>query len=191
MIYLILFLEFLKIGAFTFGGGYAMIPFIQEAVIRHGWLSTAELVDFIAVSESTPGAFAINISTYVGSQVGGFFGAICATVGVVLPAFLIILFIAKIYDKFKNSKTVKGAMFGLKSVVVGLIGATVVSIAVEVFFANGFTVSVFSTTNFWFSLIVFAVMLFLLLYKKTSPIIIVLLSATLGIVAGYTGIIQV
>ncbi len=189
MIYLVLFLEFLKIGAFTFGGGYAMIPFIQETVIKHDWLTTAELVDFIAVSESTPGAFAVNISTYVGSQVGGFFGAVCATTGVVLPAFLIILIIAKIYDKFKNSKSVQGAMFGLKSVVVGLIAATVVSIATEIFFVNGFSTSVFATSAFWFSLFVFAVMLFLLLYKKLSPIIIVVLSATLGIAAGYMGII--
>ncbi|MBQ8057519.1 MAG: chromate transporter [Ruminococcus sp.] len=189
MIYLILFLEFFKIGAFTFGGGYAMIPFIQETVARHNWMTTAELVDFIAVSESTPGAFAVNISTYVGSQVGGLFGAVCATTGVVMPAFLIILIIAKIYDKFKSSKTVKGAMFGLKSVVVGLIAATVVSIAIEVFFVNGFTASVLTTSTFWFSLIVFAIMLFLLLYKKFSPIIIVVLSATLGIAAGYAGII--
>lgn len=189
MIYLQLFFEFLKIGAFTFGGGYAMIPFIQETVAKHNWMSTAELVDFIAVSESTPGAFAVNISTYIGSQVGGFFGAICATTGVVLPAFVFILIIAKIYDKFKNSKTVKGAMFGLKSVVVGLIGATVISIGLEVFFANGFTTSVFATSTFWFSLLVFAIMLFLLLYKKFSPILIVVLSATLGIVAGYAGII--
>ncbi len=197
MTYLILFLEFLKIGAFTFGGGYAMIPFIQETVLKHGWLTNQELIDFIAVSESTPGAFAVNISTYVGSQVGaaenGFlgsiFGAVLATAGVVLPAFLIILIIAKIYEKFKNSKTVKGAMFGLKSTVVGLIGAAVISIAFEVFFANGFTTTVLTTSAFWFSLVVFAVMLFLLLYKKLSPIIIIAVSAVLGIVAGYTGLI--
>ncbi|MBE6825148.1 MAG: chromate transporter [Ruminococcaceae bacterium] len=189
MTYVILFLEFLKIGAFTFGGGYAMIPFIQETVIRHEWLTTQELVDFIAVSESTPGAFAVNISTYVGSQVGGFFGAVCATLGVVLPAFVIILILAKIYDKFKNSKKVQGAMFGLKSTVVGLIGATVISIAIEVFFADGFSSSVMLTSTFWFSVVIFAVMLFLLLYKKFSPILIVVLSATLGIIAGYTGII--
>ena len=70
MTYLVLFLEFLKIGAFTFGGGYAMIPFIQETVLKHNWLTNQELIDFIAVSESTPGAFAVNISTYIGSQVG-------------------------------------------------------------------------------------------------------------------------
>lgn len=189
MTYLILFLEFLKIGAFTFGGGYAMIPFIQESVESHGWMSTGEIVDFIAVSESTPGAFAVNISTYVGSQVGGFFGAVCATTGIVLPAFIIILIIAKIYDKFKENNTVKGAMFGLKSTVVGLIAATVISIGAEVFFADGISTAVFATAQFWFSLVVFAVMLFLLLYKKFSPVIIVGLSAALGIVAGYCGII--
>ena len=197
MTYLVLFLEFLKIGAFTFGGGYAMIPFIQETVLKHNWLTNQELIDFIAVSESTPGAFAVNISTYVGSQVGGqangfigsIIGAIIATAGVVLPAFLIIIIIAKIYDKFKNSKTVQGAMFGLKSTVVGLIAAAVISIAIEVFFANGFTTTVFATSTFWFSLVVFGVTLFLLLYKKLSPIIIIGLSAVLGVIAGYVGLI--
>ncbi len=187
MIYLTLFLEFFKIGAFTFGGGYAMIPFIQETVTKHGWLSTGQLIDFIAISESTPGAFAVNIATYIGSQVGGFFGAICATLGTVMPAFVLIIIIAKIYDKFKNSKNVQGAMFGLKSTVVGLIAAAVVSIAVELFFASGFSTTVFTTSNFWFSLTVFAVMLFLLLYKKFNPIAIIGLSATLGIIAGYSG----
>lgn len=189
MTYLVLFLEFLKIGAFTFGGGYAMIPFIQETVLKHGWLTNQQLIDFIAVSESTPGAFAVNISTYVGSQVGGFFGAVCATLGVVLPAFFVILLIAKIYDKFKESKLTQGAMFGLKSTVVGLIGAAVVSIAQEVLLPNGFALSVFSTSLFWFSAVLFAVMLFLLLYKKISPVFIILISACSGIVAGYCGII--
>jgi len=205
MTYLILFLEFFKIGAFTFGGGYAMIPFIQETVLKHEWLTNQQLIDFIAVSESTPGAFAVNISTYVGSQTGaevggfwgGLFGAFCATTGVVLPAFLIILLIAKIYEKFKENNGVKGAMYGLKSTVVGLIGAAVISIALEVLFSttlkgiftNGFPVAVFSTSVFWFSLVVFAVMLFLILYKKISPIISIGISAALGIGARYAGII--
>lgn len=197
MTYLILFLEFFKIGAFTFGGGYAMIPFIQETVLKHEWLTNQQLIDFIAVSESTPGAFAVNISTYVGSQtgsqaggfLGGILGAFCATLGVVLPAFLIILLIAKIYEKFKENNSVKGAMFGLKSTVVGLIAAAVISIAGEVFFTNGITATVFTTSVFWFSVVVFAIMLFLLLYKKISPIIIIGLSALLGIGAGYAGII--
>lgn len=196
MIYLTLFLEFFKMGALTFGGGYAMIPFIEETVMAHGWLSNQELVDFIAVSESTPGAFAVNIATYVGSEVGGILGSLCATVGLVLPPFIIILIIAKCYEKFKESLIVRGVMLGLKSTVVGLIGATVLKVGYDVLFPAGFTFDSFFrsellSANFWFIIIVFAVMLFLLLYKKLNPILVIVLSAAAGIVAGYTGIITI
>ncbi len=188
---LLLFLEFFKMGALTFGGGYAMIPFIEETVLRHEWMTTRELVDFIAVSESTPGAFAVNISTYVGAEVGGILGAICATFGLVLPPFLIILLIAKVYEKFKKNTLVQGAMLGLKSTVVGLIAATVLSVGKEVFFSGGISAQVFTTANFYISLVIFAVALFLLLYKKLNPILIIAGSAAVGILAGYTGLIQV
>lgn len=191
MTYLLLFLEFLKIGAFTFGGGYAMIPFILETVEKNGWMTTQELVDFIAVSESTPGAFAVNISTYVGSEVAGFFGAVVSTLGLILPAFVLILIIARFYNKYKESVIVSGCLMGLKSTVVGLILATLVSISIEVFFTNGFSVAVFSTKEFYLSLFVFLLCTFLLLYKKLSPIIIIGLSAGLGIIFGYTGLITV
>ena len=97
MIFLKLFLTFFKIGLFTFGGGYAMLPLIQAEVIKNGWMEESAIIDFIAVSESTPGPFAINISTYIGSVMGGdsvlesIFGSFCATLGVVLPSFIIIL----------------------------------------------------------------------------------------------------
>lgn len=196
MIYLTLFLEFFKMGALTFGGGYAMIPFIEETVLRHSWMTTEELVDFIAVSESTPGAFAVNISTYVGSQVGGLLGSLCATLGLVLPPFLLILLIAKCYERFKQNIIVRGVMLGLKSTVVGLIAATVISVGSSVLFPLGFDIhtlvpNVLSTGNFWFIIIVFAVMLFLLLYKKLNPILVILISAGLGIAAGYSGLITV
>lgn len=93
-----LFLTFFKIGAFTFGGGYAMLPFIQQEVLKNGWMNDKELIDFIAISESTPGPFAVNASTFVGMQTAGVFGAVCATLGVVLPSFIIILIVAKIFD---------------------------------------------------------------------------------------------
>lgn len=189
MIFFTLFYEFFKIGAFTFGGGYAMVPLIQEVVVKNGWMTTKELVDFIAVSESTPGAFAVNLSTYVGSHTGGFFGAVCSTFGLALPSFLIIVIIAKAYEKFKASRIVSGCMVGLKSTVVGLIGATVVSIAKEVFFSTGISIGVLSTSVFWFSAAVFAVMLFFLLYKKINPIIVIAASGVIGIVAGYAHII--
>ena len=193
-VYLLLFLEFFKMGALTFGGGSAMIPFIEETVLSHGWLTTRELVDFIAVSESTPGAFAVNMSTYVGSEVGGLFGSVCATVGLVLPPFILILIIAKCYEKFKQSLIVRGVMLGLKSTVVGLIGATVIKVGYDIFFPFGFDIEVIpyelSSGNFWFIIVVFAVMLFLLLYKKLNPILVIVLSAGAGIAAGYTGLIS-
>ena len=95
MILLHLFLTFFKIGLFTIGGGYAMIPLIQEEVLQNHWLSFTDLIDFIAVSESTPGPFAVNIATYIGAETVGILGAVCATAGVVLPSFLIILLVAK------------------------------------------------------------------------------------------------
>lgn len=185
MIYLTLFWTFFKIGLFTFGGGYAMIPLIQSEVLAHNWMPLENLINFIAVSESTPGPFAINISTYIGAEKGGIFGSMCATFGVVLPSFVIILIVAKIYDKFKNSKAVSGAMTGLKPAVIGLIGAAVISVGINVFFHDGFTLDVFKTVSFYISLVLFLVMLFLILKKKLHPIIIICASAAVGIAAGY------
>ena len=96
MIYLKLFLEFLKIGAFSFGGGYGMISLIRDTVISNGWLTENQLMNFIAVSESTPGPLAINMATFIGSSQGGILGALSATFGVVLPSFVIILIISLI-----------------------------------------------------------------------------------------------
>ena len=189
-IFLLLFLEFFKMGALTFGGGYAMIPFIEETVLRHGWMTTSELVDFIAVSESTPGAFAVNISTYIGSEVGGIIGALLATLGLVLPPFLIIILIAKVYEKIRENRLVQGAMMGLKATVVGLIAATVLSVGQEIFFSEGINLAVLQSANFYVSLIIFAAALFLLLYKKLNPILIIAGSAVVGLVLGYTGVVN-
>ena len=189
--YLLLFLEFFKMGALTFGGGYAMIPFITETVTRHGWMTTAELIDFIAVSESTPGAFAVNISTYIGSEVGGLPGALLATFGLVLPPFLIISLIAKVYERIKKNFLVQGAMLGLKATVVGLIAATVLSVGKEIFFSQGINAAAFQSANLYISLGIFTAALFLLLYKKMNPILIIAGSAVVGIVLGYTGVIKV
>jgi len=184
LIYLELFINFLKIGAFTFGGGYAMLPLIQEQVMAHGWLTDEELINFIAVSESTPGPFAINISTYVGMETGGLFGAFCATLGVVLPSFVIILAVAKCFSRFQESAVVKGCMAGLKPAVIGLIAAAVVSTGKTVLFPDGITASSFLTSSFIIAALVFIGMLVLAL-KKVHPIIIILLSGAIGIVAGY------
>ena len=185
MIYLLLFLTFFKIGAFTFGGGYAMLPLIQEQVARHGWLTEEELINFVAVSESTPGPFAINVSTYVGMETGGFFGAFCATLGVVLPSFIVILIVARIYEKFKESAIVKGAMSGLKPAVVGLIGAAIVSAGKAVLLPSVLTWEALSDISFWGPVCIFLVCLPLVLHKKLHPIFIILLSAIGGILLGF------
>ena len=189
MIYWELFYTFFMIGAFTFGGGYAMLPLMQERVVAQ-WgsiISAEEIVDFIAVSESTPGPFAINMATYVGSEVGGIWGSVCATLGVVLPSFIIILIVAKCYDRFRNSSVVKGCMTGLKPAVVGLIGGAILTVALGVFFPAGLSLAPLSTYSFYLSAGIFAGML-VLAFKKAHPIIIVLISAALGIAIGYLGL---
>lgn len=186
MIYLKLFLTFFKIGLFTFGGGYAMLPFIQEAVIQNGWLSEQDIVNFIAVSESTPGPFAVNISTYVGSEMGGIFGSFCATLGVVLPSFIVILIVSKIYDAFKTNKIVAGCMTGLRPAVVGLIGAAVLDVFFTVFLPTGWDFSPSAYYTIGVSALIF-ILAFFLQKKKLHPIYLILISAALGIAAGYIG----
>ncbi len=186
MIYLELFLTFFKIGLFTFGGGYAMLPLIQQEVIGKGWIAESELVNFIAVSESTPGPFAINMANFVGSELGGILGAMCSTLGVVLPSFIIILIVAKFFMAFKDNKWVKAVMNGLRPAVIGLIGAAIISVVVEVFFPSGFALNVFKTLSFWSSMVIFSVMLFLQ-FKKVHPILIIVISAVAGIAVGYAG----
>lgn len=189
MIYLELFWTFLTIGALTFGGGYAMLPLIQEQVgLRWGdVISQESMINFVAVSESTPGPFAINMATYVGSVMGGPFGSFCATMGVVLPSFVIILIVAKCYDRFKESCTVKGCMTGLKPAVVGLIANAVLNVLVTVFFPAGVSLVVFAQVSFYIYAGIFAIML-VLAFKKVHPIIIVCLSAVAGIAVGYFGL---
>lgn len=196
MIFLKLFLTFFKVGLFTVGGGYAMLPFIQSEVLRQGWMSEELIINFIAVSESTPGPFAINIATYIGSVMGKpygvwgtIFGSFCATLGTVLPSFIVILIVARIYERFKKNKYVKAVMTGLKPAVVGLIGAAIITMVLSVFFPQMQTLSktitsAFTSIKFYISLITAAVMT-TLAFKKVHPIIIILISAGIGIATGY------
>ena len=192
MIYLELFYTFLMIGALTFGGGYAMLPMIQEQVAARwgGKIPGDTLLNFVAVSESTPGPFAINMATYVGSVMGGemilenIFGSFCATMGVVVPSFVIILIVARCYDQFKENRIVKGCMSGLKPAVVGLIANAVLNVLITVFFPNGFALAIFKDVTFYIYAGIFAIML-VLAFKKVHPIIIICLSAALGIAVGY------
>ena len=111
-----IFLTFFKIGAFTFGGGYAMIPLIQkEAVENHHWVTDEDILDIVAIAESTPGPIAINAATFVGYRVKGFAGALAATFGVVLPSFMIILAISYVLRQFRDWKVVQYAFRGIRA----------------------------------------------------------------------------
>lgn len=184
MILLELFYTFFMIGAFTFGGGYAMLPLIQEQVLTKAWASKTELINMIAISESTPGPFAINMATFIGAKQAGVLGSCCATLGVVMPSFIIILIVAGCYDKFRQSRTVKGCMSGLKPAVVGLIANAVLNVMKTVFFSAGWSLAVFQNLSFYLYAGIFAIML-VLAFKKVHPIVIICLSAILGIIIGY------
>ena len=177
-----LFWTFLEIGAVSFGGGYGMISLIREKVLLHGWLEETQFLSFIAVSESTPGPLAINMATFIGASQAGAAGAICATLGVVLPSFLIILRVARFYAAFRSSAIVSGAMGGLRPAVIGMIGAAVVSVGQTVFLPEG--LAAVTAYPLVCSLAIFALMA-VLTHKKLHPIVIILLSALLGIVTGY------
>ncbi len=183
MIYLELFWTFFSIGIVTVGGGYAMLPLMQSEILKKGWMTLPEIVDFIAVSESTPGPFAINAATYVGTDEAGFFGAVCATLGMVLPSFVIILIIAKFFQKYQDNWAVSSVIKGLKPAVISLIGSAVVSIFSTVFLPATLSFSYLTSPDLYFSLAVLTISL-VLAFKKIHPIVLILLSALCGIVFG-------
>ncbi len=185
-VYLLLFLTFFKIGAVSFGGGYGMISLVREEVLLNGWLTEEEFLNFIAVSESTPGPIAINMATFIGSSQGGFLGAVLASLGVVLPSFIIILLIATIAKNLLKIGGVKAFLSGVKPAVAGLITATGITMAISAIL--GFK-NISSTVNFDYkALIIFAVVcLASMLYKKffkkkLSPILLIIISAIMGLI---------
>ena len=198
MIYLTLFWEYFKIGLFTIGGGYAMLPLVTQIVDQYGWLTNAELINFIGIAESTPGPFAINLATFIGVKVGsttslGVFGSILgafiATFAVVLPSLIIIILVTKLFDKFRTSKYVQGVLYGIKPVVVGLIlsAALVISCQVVLPKLNLKSIDNDAFTQFnWVSLILTATFIPLshvrIKKKKIHPIILIVFSAILGII---------
>ena len=182
MIYLQLFWEFFKIGLFTFGGGYAMIPMINQAVQSNGWLELESVYNMIAVSEATPGPFAINIATYVGIETAGFLGAVVATLGVVLPSFFIILAVYYIFRNINNNIFFKNAMTAVKPVVVGLITLAAVNILLNNIF-NIEKVSDFVNIQSvdWVGIFMVVWLFIVTRFKKINPILLIVFSAFLGL----------
>lgn len=187
MIYLELFLTFLQIGAVSFGGGYAMISLIREKALANGWLTEEELLNMIAVSESTPGPIAVNMATFVGSSQGGVLGSLVATLGVVLPSFIIILIIAALIRNFLKYKGVQAFLGGIRPCVVGLILATAFTMFLSTLLSFRNISSTVSPDIR--GLIIFAIIAVIsLLFKKfrkknVSPILLILISAGLGMAA--------
>ena len=181
-----LFWVFFLIGAFTFGGGYAMIAMIQQQVVSRGWMETQQIIDFVAIAESTPGPIAVNMATFVGTQMGGFWGAVCATLGVVLPSFLVILIIARCYQAFRRSKWVQAVMSGLKPAVVGLIASALLTVAAAVFAPGGAPLTGASAC-LWTAVSV-GMLVLAFKAKKLHPIVIICVCALIGIAAGFLGL---
>ena len=185
MIYLQLFWTFFKIGLFTIGGGHAMIPLIIREITTKGWISNDMLLDFIAISESTPGPFAINIATFAGMEMSGVLGALCATIGVVLPSFIIITLIVKLLYKFMKKKAVQEVFLGVRSSVTGLLISVLLSLIFLVIFNMSTVYSASTFSMDYTALGMFIVMSPLAFIKiegkKIHPIIIILISALLGL----------
>ena len=174
MIYLQLFLTYLKIGFFGFGGGYAMLSLIQnETVVRHAWITGAEFSDILALSQMTPGPIAINSATYIGYTVAGFPGAVAATSAVFLPCLLLMILITRFVLRLKENPYLKGAIAGIRPVVIGMIAAATLLL---VFPKNGGE-GCFS--GFW-SYLIFAGCMVGLWFKR-NPILLLALSAVAGI----------
>lgn len=189
MIYLKLFLNFFMIGTLSFGGGYGMISLVRDTVLSNKWLTESEFMNFIAVSESTPGSIAVNMATFIGSSQGGVFGALVATLGVVLPSFFIILLIAAVLKNFMKYASVNAFLSGVRPCVVAMILATGINMALSTlagyasqntnpsgtFHPDMRSVSVFLI------LIVIHCLYKKFLNRKPSPVLMILLSAGLGI----------
>ncbi|MDU4324372.1 chromate transporter [uncultured Clostridium sp.] len=165
-----LYLAFLKIGTFSFGGGYAMLPFIQKEIVeKNNWISMSQLTDIIGISQMTPGPVAINSATFVGYKVGGVFGSIVATLGVITTSFILVTVINKLLDKFKESKVIKATLLGMRPILIALIIYAFFDLAKEAYIDIK-------------SIIITLIIGVILLSKKVHPILVIVIAAVLGVV---------
>ena len=187
MIYLQLFWEFLKIGLFAVGGGMATLPFLQDLAEKTGWYSQSLITDMIAISESTPGPIGINMATYVGCNVAGFLGGVVATMGEILPAIVIVVTVSRYLEKFRGSKLVDAAFYGLRPAVTGLIAAAGISVVqVAMFHFDLYRQTGVLMDAFDLKKIVFFVVAFAAIKKfKLHPVVYIACAAVVGILMYY------
>ena len=165
-----LFLAFLKIGTFSFGGGYAMLPFMQKEIVENNaWISMSEFSDIIGISQMTPGPVAINSATFVGYKVGGIIGSAIATIGVVTTSFILVSIISKILNKFKESIVIRSMLAGMRPILIALIIYAFIDLAKE------------SYVDFK-SIIITIIIGIILLSKKVHPILVIVIAAILGLI---------
>ncbi len=178
-----LFLEFAKTGLFSVGGGLATLPFLYEMSDATGWFSHADIADMIAVSESTPGAIGINMSTYAGFKTMGVPGGLIATVGLALPSIIVILIIARFLNKFRNNPLVEGAFYGLRPASIAMITAAGLNVAkVALVNLNAYGMSGNLGDMFIWKAIILAVLIFIGQKKlKWHPVVFIAISAVVGI----------
>jgi len=188
MLYIQLFYEFFKTGLFAIGGGLATLPFLREIGAKTGWFTEELLADMIAISESTPGPIGVNMATYAGYLAGGLSGSFVATLGLITPAVIVILIVAKVLDMFKDNHYVGAVFYGLRPAVSGLIaiaGLTVAKTTLIHWPYNGGGVLAFLDVK---SIIIFAASFILFKKFKGHPIVYLASAALLGIITGYLGI---
>ena len=183
MIYFDLFLGFLKVGCFAFGGAYGAIPLIRDVVMSYGWLSDEMLTYMIAVSESTPGPIMVNLATYIGSSQAGFLGAVIATLAVVLPSFLIILLVTALLKTALKNKYVQAVLRGLKPCVIGIVLVTGIYMVLSNCFGTITSIKADMQAIIITALLVASVFGYKhFAKKKLSPIILIVISAVAGMV---------
>lgn len=184
MTFLKLYFVFFKIGLFSVGGGLATLPFLQEIVNKYGWITSEELLNMIAISESTPGPIGINTATFVGHNTAGILGGIIATLGIITPSIIIIIIIAHYFSKFSEEHIVKSAFYGIRPAVAGLIGAAGFEVAkIAIFNLDRYmkTNKIIHLFDFR-SLLLFGIILFLIKKYKKHPIVYLIIGAVIGII---------
>ena len=187
MIYLQLFLSFLQIGLFSFGGGYAAMPLIQDQVVTaHGWLSMPEFTDLITISQMTPGPIAINSATFVGMKIAGVPGAIAATVGCVFPSCVIVTLLARLYLKYRDMSLLQGILGSLRPAVVAMVAAAGISILITAFWGGDQIGSLESTR--WWMVGIFALCVLFLKKLNWNPIVVMLSAGVLRVLLAVFGI---
>ncbi len=181
MIYLKLFFSFLQIGCFSFGGGYAAMPLIQEQVVTlNHWLSMNAFTDLVTIAEMTPGPIAVNAATFVGTQIAGAPGAVAATLGCILPSCIFVTLLAFIYTKYRNLSLLQGTLASLRPAVVAMIAKAGLTIIISAFFVNGLIS--FTRENVSVRMVLYFILAFVLLRKvKLNPILVMVLCGLLEV----------